>query len=70
MNELIRKIYALEKAGYGKMLDMTAVPMGTFQILPLVLRNFPLHITAFSVNKMILEIKTFPIFSNFSTRLV
>ena len=52
------------------MLRMTAVPMGTFQILPLVLRNLPLHITAFFLNKMILEIKTFPIFSNFSTHLV
>ena len=70
MNELIRKIYALEKAGYSKMLHMTAVPVGTFQILPLVLRNLPLHITAFFLNKMILEIKTFPIFSNFSTHLV
>ena len=68
MNELIRKIYALEKAGYSKLLHMTAVPVGTFQILPLVLRNLPLHITAFFLNKM--EIKTFPIFSNFSAHLV
>ena len=54
MNQLIRKIYALEKAGYGKMLHMTAVPMRTFQILPLVLRNLALHITDFFLNKMIL----------------
>ena len=56
MNKLIRKIYAVEKAGYSKMLHMTATPMGTFQKLPLVLRNLPLHITAFFLSKMIFQI--------------
>ena len=53
----------LETAVLGTVLHMFAASMGTFHILPIMLKNysFPCIITIF-LNKILLEIKTFSVF--------
>ena len=49
----------LETAGLGKMLHIFAISIGTLQMLPLIIENWPfLCIIAIFLNKILLEIKT------------